>query len=108
MSSSTHKIVMRRIYILYLLGFIFNTTAFAVLVAVVAGNAVVHVVHVGSVMSNMSQLTSTIAREQFFVSAFEHTKLITQTAVVALSVAIGYFIYSVLSNSRLMYRSITA
>ncbi len=97
MPSPIHKIVMRRVQIIYVLGLIFNTTALSILVAVVALGAVTHVVHVGDVWSNMPRFTNGIAPEQFLVSAFEHTKFITQASVVALLGAAGYFMYTATS-----------
>ncbi|HEC93758.1 MAG TPA: hypothetical protein ENI56_00050 [Candidatus Kaiserbacteria bacterium] len=102
MPSPIHKIVMRRIYIIYVLGLVINTTALSVLVVVVALGAVTHVVHVGNVLANMPRLTSGVAPEHFLVSAFEHTKFITQVAVVSLLGAVSYFMYSAVSAFRAM------
>ncbi len=100
MPSPIHKIVMRRVRTIYILGLILNTTTLAILVSVVALGAVVHVVHVGSVLANMPHVTSGIASEQFLVIAFEHTKFVTQIAVISLLGAGSYFIYSAISTFR--------
>lgn len=102
MPSPIHNNVMRRVYIIYMLGFIFNTTALAVVVVVVSGGAVMHVVHIGSVWSNLIHVENGAVAGRFLVSAFEHTKLITQTAVIALISATGYFVYSTVSTFRSM------
>ncbi len=93
-----HTIVMRRVRVIYMLEHTLNTVMLSALVISVAAVALVHSVDVGSVWHNMPHLVNSIAPEQFLISAFEHTKFITQITLSALLFALGYFFYRTMMN----------
>ncbi len=102
MSSPIHTTVMRRVRILYVIGLIFNTVTLSVFVAIVAIGALAHSVDIGSVWHNMPGLANGTAPEQFLITAFEHTKFVTQTALSALIFASIYFFYRFMINLRVV------
>ncbi len=93
MSSYTHKTIMRRVHIIYMLRLFTSTTMLAVIVTIIAAFELSQAVNMEHIFFNMPHSINLIAHEQFWFAAFEHTKDTARIASIALFGAISYLIY---------------
>ena len=100
-TSLLHQTVMRRVYTLYVLRFITNTTTFATLAATGALFGVGREVWVARVFQNMPSIFNPGAVLNFYVDAFLDTRLIVQLLVAI--VFVGFF-YASASLTRICFR----
>jgi len=88
--SNIERVVMRRVYLIRVLGLIISTVTFAILTFVLALWGIGKEVWVARIFQNMPHSGDLAATSRFYLDAFGHTRLIVQ-ALTLLSLAA--FIY---------------